>query len=278
MCMIYIFTALYPEAKPLLRTFSLKRSETELPFEVYENKDRSLRLVITGVGMNAAACGVSAVFGRYGAGETDHLLNVGTCAGNGTFGDMYLCNKITERNKGHTYYPDILYRHGLREAEIITEPTVWNGEKEKGVLHDMEAAAVYQAGSFWLGPHQMSFIKVVSDGGISERMTPQVLERAMEINLGLLETYVGVLGRISERNEEQEKREQYHMEEAEQICQELHCSQTMRAAVIQCLKYWTLAGVDYQGLFNDMRENNELPCRDRREGKKRFEEIKKRLL
>ena len=53
--MIYIFTALYPEAKPLIRAFSLKKAVAGLPFDVYENMDGDLRLVITGAGMTAAA-------------------------------------------------------------------------------------------------------------------------------------------------------------------------------------------------------------------------------
>jgi len=134
--MIYIFTALYPEAKPLIRAFSLKKAVAGLPFDVYENMDGDLRLVITGAGMTAAACGVSAVFGRYGAGERDHLINIGTCAAENPasekkddtetgYSGIYLCHKITDRNTGHTYYPDMLYHHSFAEAEIITEPVVW---------------------------------------------------------------------------------------------------------------------------------------------------------
>ena len=52
----------------------------------------------------------------------------------------------------------------------------------------------------------------------------------------------------------------------------------MRAAVVQCVRYWTLADVDYQHVLDEMRADGELPCRDRREGKKRFEELKQRLL
>ena len=40
--------------------------------------------------------------------------------------------------------------------------------REAVVLHDMEGAAIYQAGSYWLGPHQMSFIKVISDHGTDQ--------------------------------------------------------------------------------------------------------------
>lgn len=308
--MIYIFTALYPEAKPLIRAFSLKKAVTGLPFDVYENADNDLRLVITGAGMTAAACGVSAVLGKYGAGEKDHLINIGTCAAENLAGEkkddtetgysgIYLCHKITDRNTGHTYYPDMLYHHPFKEAEIITEPVVWKNGTEQNMktgdrntmpdaiqimkcepllLHDMESAAVYQAGSFWLGPHQMSFIKIVSDEGNGEKITPQTLECVVENNIEQIKAYVTDLGQISAQDEERQRKEQHCMTVAEQLCQELHCSQTMRAAVVQCVRYWTLADVDYQHVLDEMRADGELPCRDRREGKKRFEELKQRLL
>lgn len=303
--MIYIFTALYPEAKPLIRAFSLKKAVTGLPFDVYENTDNDLRLVITGTGMTAAACGVSAVLGKYGTGDRDHLINIGTCAAENLpcdknddtkAGDreIYLCHKITDRNTGRTYYPDMLYHHSFAETGIITEPVVWgisenNPDKlhlstkkcmkcEQILLHDMESAAVYQAGSFWLGPHRMSFIKVVSDEGAGEKITPQALECVIENNIEQIKAYVSDLGQALEPDEEQLRKEQYCMIVAEQLCQELHCSQTMRAAVVQCIRYWTLADVDYQKVLDTMRADGELPCRDRREGKKRFEELKQRLL
>ena len=308
--MIYIFTALYPEAKPLIRTFSLKKTVTGLPFDVYENTDSDLRLVITGAGMTAAACGVSAVLGKYGVGERDHLINVGTCAAENLpceknddtkAGDreIYLCHNITDRNTAHTYYPDMLYHHPFKEAEIITEPVVWKNGTEQNMktgdrntmpdaiqimkcepllLHDMESAAVYQAGSFWLGPHQMSFIKIVSDEGNGEKITPQTLECVVENNIEQIKAYVTDLGQISAQDEERQRKEQHCMTVAEQLCQELHCSQTMRAAVVQCVRYWTLADVDYQHVLDEMRADGELPCRYRREGKKRFEELKQRLL
>lgn len=338
--MIYLFTALYPEAKPLIRAFSLKRVQTGLPFDVYENMDTSIRLVISGTGMCAAAAATAAVFGRYGAANEDHLINVGTCAGEAGAEEMsdkgYLCHKITDRNTGHTYYPDMLYRHAFAEAQIITEPVVWKGiedaealgrkaesavdggiaasvsdgdmlsrsrecvedreaesvsdgdmlsrsrecvaDREAVVLHDMESAAIYQAGSYWLGPHQMSFIKVVSDHGTDQKITPQTLEQAVENGLDAIKDYVSNIGQIIEQNRKDKEWEVRCSEETERLCEELHCSQTMRLAVAQCVRYWTLAGVDYTGLLEQMRADGELDCRDRREGKKRFEELKQRLL
>lgn len=338
--MIYLFTALYPEAKPLIRAFSLKRVQDGLPFDVYENADTSIRLVISGTGMCAAAAATAAVFGRYGAANEDHLINVGTCAGEaGTeeiSGKAYLCHKITDRNTGHTYYPDMLYRHAFVEAQIITEPVVWKGTEdaealrrkaefaadedtaesvldgdlllqsreraadrevepvsagdmlsrsrehtaERGtvVLHDMEGAAIYQAGSYWLGPHQMSFIKVISDHGTNQRITPQTLEQAVENGLDAIKDYVSNIGQIIVQNRKDKEWEAECSRQTERLCEELHCSQTMRLAVIQCVRYWTLAGVDHNSLLEQMRADGELPCRDRREGKKRFDELKQRLL
>ncbi|WP_455058284.1 hypothetical protein [Jutongia sp.] len=308
--MIYLFTALYPEAKPLIRAFSLKRVQDGLPFDVYENMDTSIRLVISGTGMCAAAAATAAVFGRYGAAREDHLINVGTCAGEaGTeeiSGKVYLCHKITDRNTGHTYYPDMLYRHTFAEAQIITEPVVWKGtedaevvrrkaesvvdgdmlsqntqsvaDREAVVLHDMESAAIYQAGSYWLGPHHMSFIKVVSDHGTDQRITPQTLEHAVEKGLDAIKDYVSNIGQIIAQNRKDKEWEAECSRQTERLCEELHCSQAMRLAVIQYVRYWTLAGVDLNSLLEQMRADGELPCRDRREGKKRFDELKQRLL
>ena len=246
----------------MISAYSLKKAEAGLPFDLYGIMDGDLRLVITGAGMTAAACGVSAVFGRYGAGERDHLINIGTCAAENPasekkddtemgYSGIYLCHKITDRNTGHTYYPDMLYHHSFAEAEIITEPVVWkmsgdNRDKQdlsgkqhindcRVLLHDMESAAVYQAGSFWLGPHLMSFMKAVSDEGAGEKITPRILEHAVENNLEQIKAYVSDLGQVLEPDEEQQKKEQHCMTVAEQLCQELHCSQTMRAAVVQCV-------------------------------------------
>jgi nucleoside phosphorylase len=317
--LIYLFTALYPEAKPLIRVFSLKRVQDGLPFDVYENADTSIRLVISGTGMCAAAAATAAVFGRYRAANEDHLINIGTCAGEvGTdemSGTAYLCHKLTDRNTGHTYYPDMLFHHAFAEAQLITEPVVWRGtedsealrqkaesavdgdtaesvsdgdllsqsreraaNREAVVLHDMEGAAIYQAGSYWLGPHQMSFIKVISDHGTDQRITPKTLEQAVENGLDVIKDYVSNIGQIIAQNRRNKEWETECSRQTERLCEELHCSQTMRLAVIQCVRYWTLAGVDHNSLLEQMRADGELPCRDRREGKKRFDELKQRLL
>ncbi|MDE6221601.1 MAG: hypothetical protein K2G51_14465, partial [Lachnospiraceae bacterium] len=59
--------------------------------------------------------------------------------------------------------------------------------------------------------------------------------------------------------------------------QELHCSTAMPDPMPQSNRYLTLAGIDYVSVIRDMYEKKLLPCKDKREGKVRFEEFKRRL-
>lgn len=295
--MIYIFVALYPEAKPIIQRLGLKRQRAEIGFDIYAADTPGIRLVITGAGIVNAAAAVGSVLAYYHGGrdrEDVTLINFGSCAGRGRAGKVYLCNKIIDRISGHTFYPDILYRHDFAESYVVTEPEILRegldnlqegGLHNPGVLkegqdnfpgeelHDMEAAAIYQAGSRFLGPHQMSFIKVISDAGTGGELCAKELTEIMEAGT---EDFLKFLADCIERNAHEGG--QASEQEFEQLCEELHCSETMRMAVRQCVKYWSLSGVDYQKVIRQMREQKELPCRDRREGKKRFGELKKRLL
>lgn len=292
--MIYIFVALYPEAKPIIRRLGLKKERVEFGFDVYTEEESGIRLVITGVGMVAAAAAVGSILTYYHAGKKDisgiTLINFGSCAGNGRVGEFYLCNKIIDSVSNYTFYPDILFHHDFPESYVVTEAGILkeglDGPYREG-LHDMEAAAIYQTASRLLGPHQMRFFKVISDNGKGEKISAQELTKIMETGaeafVKYLKEYRGpdftgaraegeVCDALADKNREVCGRE------FEELCQQLYCSEAMRIAVRQCIKYWSLAGVDYQTVLGQMREQNELPCRDRREGKKRFEELKKRLL
>lgn len=159
----------------------------------------------------------------------------------------------------------------------MTEPEILKNGACDG-LHDMEAAAVYQAGAYFLGPHQMSFIKVVSDDGAGSSLSAEQLERVTEQQLEPIVEYLETLEGLVRFQRQESPRGQMDGEGLKRLCAELHCSQTMRAAVEQCIRYCTLSGIEYQDLLREMRRRGELPCRDRREGKKKFEELKGRLL
>ena len=68
------------------------------------------------------------------------------------------------------FYPDMLLNTGLPEASLITGAKLYT-KQESGYaadLYDMEAAAIYQAASMFLGPHQMNFLRIVTDDGLTQ--------------------------------------------------------------------------------------------------------------
>ncbi len=297
--MIYIMTALYQEAKPILKHLELKRIPTRTGLEIYEgripypgkitekieNDGAPIRLVITGTGVIAAAAATAASLSDVRGGEQDFLINWGSCAAErGDLLEGYLANQLISTMDQKTYYPDLLFKTGWKEACVITEPGVWNQSthhaSDRVILHDMEAAAIYYAASFFLAPHQMLFAKVVTDFGMekaeaeSDAMKKKCAEM-MERAYPRLET---LLQSLSEFLMEESASDGWEEpEELNILYQEFCCSETMKADLRKQIHYWILAQVDYQAEMEKLRLAGELPCRDRREGKKRIEQLKKTL-
>ena len=302
--MIYVVTALYQEAHGLIRELELKKNTAYAPFEVFDNESAGIRLVVTGVGEIASAAAAAAVCARDGADAADFLVNIGCCAaaegaaggcepadrdmdsGYGAahaaqIGDLYVCHKITEQATGKTFYPDILYRHPWRERELVTGMQPLQRAAAYGVLYDMEAAAVYQAGIRFFSPDRMLFLKVVSDFGIAgqERMTAEALTGLLEQHVKEVAAFLTNLREAAD--EEETLRNDGILQEDEAVLERLfaalHCSQTMRASARQYITYAALTGYDWKAELEEWYARGLLPCKDRREGKVRLEELKQVL-
>lgn len=298
--MIYVMMALYQEAHGLIRELELKKNTAYAPFEVFDNESAGIRLVVTGVGEIAAAAATAAVCARDGADTADFLVNIGCCAAGGCepadrdmdsgygaahaaqIGDLYVCHKITEQATGKTFYPDILYRHPWKERELVTGMQPLQRAAAHGALYDMEAAAVYQAGIRFFSPDRMIFLKVVSDFGIAgqERMTAEALTGLLEQHVKEVAAFLTNLREAAD--EEETLRNDGILQEDETVLERLfaalHCSQTMRASARQYITYAALTGYDWKAELEEWYARGLLPCKDRREGKVRLEELKQVLL
>lgn len=352
--MIFLFCALYPEAAALISHYGLKKDTAESRFPIFCGGEGEICLTVTGPGEVAAAAAVGSICTKYRAGRGDLLLNIGSCAAiampaaeetrgaAGLPGSAFLCNRLTEAVTGKTFYPDMIYRHGFRERGIVTGTKIIDAaeagfstglcgvpdgifaacESDGFFLYDMEAAAIYQAGAYFFGPHQMSFLKIVSDvqalraepvpagempecavseetvwaDGMSERaargksaptnpaagssLIKEEIMRIMEDGVEELTAYIDLL-RSAVRGSDggaATATEKSDAAFAEKLCRDLWCSQTMRSVLCQHLRYCALAGIDYRAVAAEMYRDGRLPCRDKREGKLRFEELRRELL
>ena len=143
-------------------------------------------------------------------------------------------------------------------------------------LYDMESAAIYQAGSYFFGPHQMSFIKIVSDRGTAASVTQEQVARLFEDKIEEIALYLRQLQKIaSDQTEQASIFGEDFTAWTEKLCQDMHCSQVMKASLLQHIRYLALSGVDYAAAAKEMYREQKLPCRDKREGKIRLEEWKR---
>lgn len=274
--MIYIFSAFYAEAKNIIDHYGLKKEKSPemVRFDVFANE--SIRLVITGVGEINAAAAVSNIGGAYGISPDDEILNVGCGAGFSSdicLGSIFLGNKLTEQMTGRTFYPDMLMNANFRECEIVTVARVLN-EGCDSVVYDMEAAAVYQAAAFFVGPHRMHFIKLVSDAG--ERIDQSKITELFALQEDKICGYIDrLLSACADKAPMDDTQSSWNMDRL--IC-DMRCSKVMGDQLAQFIKYCRLSGIDYKAVLDEYYTNGLLPCESKREGKKCLFELKQRLL
>ena len=315
--MVYVFCAFYGECSGLIKHYNLKKRQTDkyYRFDVFENENQPVRIILTGQGSVMAAAAVSGAASFFGIKAEDAIINVGTCAGDYEPGQVFICNKITEEATGRTFYPDMILRSGMPERELVTAPVVIrksiheyaNKDSHNMALYDMEAAAIYQAANLYVGPHRMGFVKVVSDNGDIEGLTSDFIKGLMAEAVDEIASYVDrfvtdagnwhndrldafdKLNGGKNSSIQQQHMEHYSLNDdmcraeestqfTNQLCKDLHCSKVMENQVRQLIKYLSLEGTDYMTYINKLYNEGRLPAHDKKNGKVCLDEIKRELL
>ena len=282
--MVYVFCAFYGECSGLIKHYNLKKRQTDkyYRFDVFENENQPVRIILTGQGSVMAAAALSGAASFFGIKAEDAIINVGTCAGNYEPGQVFICNKITEEATGRTFYPDMILRSGLPERGLVTVPVVINKpiheyvnkDSHNMALYDMEAAAIYQAANLYVGPHRMGLVKVVSDNGNIDGLTPDFIKGLMAEAVDEIASYVDRFVADTHDMCRAEESTQF----TNQLCKDLHCSKVMENQVRQLIKYLSLEGTDYMTYINKLYDEGRLPAHDKKNGKVCLDEIKRELL
>lgn len=297
--MLTIITALYCEAQPIIQQYHLKKDNSITKFQVFENE--TIRLIITDTGSIHAAVGVTYLSTCYPPGSSDFLINIGVCAAADSSiytGSIFLCNKIVEETSGRSFYPDLLLKHPFVESSIGTCSNVWhasesasnmeqsrlqsdtgydeqmNGMKVK--LYDMEAAGIYQACTYFYQPHQVSFIKIVSDYGTEDKLSPQKITELVENSMPGIAAWLQQLEQAEFKDDPL-----FTLEEEtcmKNMAEHFHCTVTMEHQLKQQLQYYKLIHGSFLDMADDFCKHVQLPCKTKAEGKKCFEQFKERLI
>ena len=260
--MLFIFTAMYPEAAPIITRLGLRPVNDERVFRIFRSED--IILTVTGMGKVTAAASVSHIISRYGTGS-DRILNAGICAcpDESVKSRIFLVNKLTDHDTGRDFYPDMLYDTGLPEKADVTFSRLVKSEDMEGSdsLFEMEASAVFETASIYTGPEAIVFLKIVSDAGDVSGLTAPVVQSLVERNLDDICKVVDLLL-------EQKKQITEPDEDLLKLAEELKCSEYMKNRLFEVAGYLRSEGKDIRNYIS-----HDLPVRDKKEGNEVINEI-----
>lgn len=281
---LFFLSALYIEAAPLIRKYNLNQKKFIKGYSCFLNEEGNVLLVVSGSGKMAMAGAAAAALQVY---PCDHLIVFSSCAGlkDQKPGEVYLVNKVTDLETGRSWYPDLLYRSDLCEGSLLCGelPFGVNSEHrdvrepydpEEYVhdysydLYDMDTSGAVLTARKFLGPHQISILKTVSDhGNLTDRTT---YAQYMETGFEKAFPYMQMLMTMNppERGED---------EQLSAIGKEMHCSATMYAQLKQLFRYARASGQNLKDMLAEFYENGMLPCKSREEGKKVLHAIARKL-
>ena len=162
-----IITALRQEARPIIKNLGLKHDPASRKIPIYSAGDTLL--AISGIGKVSAGIATTHAYHLAKNSSSFQLYNIGVCGAavdRFSLGQALTVNKIWDQSTDREFFPDMLVDHSLEEASLGTfdQPvTKKNRPSFSCDLVDMEASGVFQAGQMFAAPHQMLFLKVVTD-------------------------------------------------------------------------------------------------------------------
>lgn len=275
--MIFICVAMYCESSAFIKHYNLKKDLDSHKFQVFKNQE--VVLIITGIGKVESAIAVTYLFSKYHPKDSDLLLNIGICGAKDyqmAVGNTYLCNKLIDHDSKRTFYPDMMYQHPFIEASIETcSWAITSCDIDlDGQLVDMEATGVYQAASVFLKTHQLFFIKIISDHLKIENLTKAYISSLIQDRLDMIIDWVDTIKHgLTDKKEKIFSNEEIMA--IDKTSNNLRISATMKHELIQYIRYFKLQYGDFEDLLNIY---SQIECHSKKEGKKYFEELKKRFI
>lgn len=184
-----IHTALAAEARPIIDRWRFRRIDASRRGSVYHSEMIDACLIVSGTGCLKTASAVSAILATDP--EIEMALNIG-CAGildtAVDLGTTFLIHRLTDVSSGHSYHPDILYRHCWRENVLTTYGRPVRGEDDPEGLVDMEGLGFFVAAQGFLPLHRIAVVKVVSDHLDVSRVEPKQVSMWIENQLDQVES------------------------------------------------------------------------------------------
>ena len=271
--MLYIVTALYIEAKPLISLFNLKKDNTYTKFQVFSNEN--IKLIISGTGKIKSATALTYLISNKDIKENEYIINIGFIASlnnNSQLGDIVYISKIQNAYSDTTFYPEIIYKHNFLEGSLTTFDKIIDNKIENIEYIDMEAYGFFQTASIFFKKDKIIVLKIISDI-LKENVKDRILFDFEDDNL-FNESYKKIYDFLLKFvNIPTDSRNNFNNNEQDlikKVLENLKLSDTMTYEFFNILKYLKIkyGNIDILKKYENIEVNSKV------QGKKIFEEIK----
>ncbi|WP_281950979.1 hypothetical protein [Nitrosophilus kaiyonis] len=152
---MFIHTALYAEAKPIIEFLNLKKVDDPF-FNIYKNEEYIL--IVSGIGKILTAISLSHIFTKYNS-FSNKVLSIGIAGAtkNLPIAKLVNVNKIIDKDTQAVYFLNDL--KNLKNSSLTTSSRPLHNAKTD--LGDMEGSAVYKTAKVY--KKEAIILKVVSD-------------------------------------------------------------------------------------------------------------------
>ncbi|MEE8807804.1 MAG: hypothetical protein SOI44_05205 [Lactimicrobium sp.] len=270
--MLYIASALYEEVRPLIEKMQLKKEAGVRGLQLFSNE--KLKCAVCGTGQLNAASSIGTLLEKEQAGNGDILLWYGCAAG--LKPGMYQAESITDTITHRTYYPDLLLETVLPLTGFFSGYQLYEQQDaqmdETHGIYEMECAGAVAAAGKVMGPHQLFFVRFVSDDGHG-KITLQVLHDLSLQYAPMLEALIEKL--LAYQELISENTETDHEEIINALAEKLHATSTMRAKIAQLLRYGHAAGIDTDRFVKKVLSAE---VRDKEQGKQVLHELERDIV
>lgn len=268
--MLYIVTALYIEAKPLISLFNLKKDNSYTKFQVFSNED--VKLIISGTGKVKSATALTYLISKEDIKKNDYIVNIGFVASNknSQLGDIVYVSKIQNAYSDFDFYPEMIYKHNFLEGSLTTFDSIVEKKIENTEYIDMEAYGFFQTASIFFKKDKIIVLKIVSDI-LKDKVEDRVLVDFKNENL-FTESYNNIyefLVNFKTVNDDSD----FTITEQElikKVLENLRLSDTMTYELFNILKYLKIK----YGNIDILKKYENIEVTSKVQAKKLFEEIK----
>ena len=271
--MLYIVTALYIEAKPLISLFNLKKDNTYTKFQVFSNEN--IKLIISGTGKIKSATALTCLISNKDIKENEYIINIGFIASlnnNSQLGDIVYISKIQNAYSDTTFYPEIIYKHNFLEGSLTTFDKIIDNKIENIEYIDMEAYGFFQTASIFFKKDKIIVLKIISDI-LKENVKDRILFDFEDDNL-FNESYKKIYDFLLKFvNIPTDSRNNFNNNEQDlikKVLENLKLSDTMTYELFNILKYLKIK----YGNIDILKKYENIEINSKVQGKKIFEEIK----